>query len=314
MKRFGSIGAAGYIALRHLRAIKDTGNDLVVAIDINDSVGVLTVTSQTRISLQSLNSSTRLFRTKSPAGSLTISRSALLNYLHLPHIKFALRNGVDVICEKPLVIKAADLDVIRSYETTYGSCVNSILQLRLHPAIVALRDKVQSASLGHVFDVDLTYMTSRGKWYMRSWKGLDQKSGGVATNIGIHFYDILHFIFGRLLRNEVHYRDEKTCAGYLEYERARVRWFLSIDANHLPENAVRGEKLTYRSITIDDEELEFSDGFTDLHTQSYERILAGDGYGIDDNRIAIETVEAIRVADTSNSPTNPHPLLSKVAR
>jgi UDP-N-acetyl-2-amino-2-deoxyglucuronate dehydrogenase len=315
MKRFGLIGAAGYIALRHLRAIRDTGNDLVVAIDINDSVGVLDSYFPDADFFTEFEQFDAFVQDEKLLGrKLDYIAICSPNYLHLPHIKFALRNGVDVICEKPLVIKAADLDVIRSYETTYGSCVNSILQLRLHPAIVALRDKVQSASLGHVFDVDLTYMTSRGKWYMRSWKGLDQKSGGVATNIGVHFYDMLHFIFGRLLRNEVHYRDEKTCAGYLEYERARVRWFLSIDANHLPENAVRGEKLTYRSITIDDEELEFSGGFTDLHTQSYERILAGDGYGIDDNRIAIETVEAIRVADTSNSPTNPHPLLSKVAR
>ena len=163
-----------------------------------------------------------------------------------------------------------------------------------------------------MFDIDLTYMTSRGKWYMRSWKGFDDKSGGVATNIGVHFYDMLHFIFGDVLKNEVHYRDLKTAAGYLEYERARVRWFLSIDANLLPENAIRGEKMTYRSITIAGEELEFSGGFTDLHTQSYELILRGAGYGVEENRTAIETVETIRRAEILSSPSAAHSLLSKV--
>ncbi|MEG1203469.1 MAG: Gfo/Idh/MocA family oxidoreductase, partial [Comamonas sp.] len=158
-----------------------------------------------------------------------------------------------------------------------------------------------------------TYLTSRGKWYLKSWKGFDEKSGGVATNIGVHFYDMLHFIFGNIVKNEVHYRDEKTTAGYLEYERARVRWFLSIDANHLPANAVKGEKLTYRSITIEGEELEFSGGFTDLHTQSYQRVLEGKGYGTEDNRAAIATVEVIRTAPITTSPANPHPLLVKVS-
>jgi len=199
-----------------------------------------------------------------------------------------------------------------AYEKAYGARVNSILQLRLHPSILALRDKVKSSASGEVFDVDLTYMTSRGKWYMRSWKGFDDKSGGVATNIGVHFYDMLHFIFGDVHKNEVHHRDAKTAAGYLEYERARVRWFLSIDANLLPENAIAGEKMTYRSITIAGEELEFSGGFTDLHTQSYERILAGNGYGVGENRAAIVTVETIRSAEILSSPSAAHSLLSKV--
>ena len=234
------------------------------------------------------------------------------NYLHLPHMKFALRNGINVICEKPLVLKASDLDDVINYEKVYGARVNSILQLRLHPSILALRDKVQSAKDGKVFDVELTYMTSRGKWYMRSWKGSDEKSGGVATNIGVHFYDMLHFIFGDVLKNEIHYRDARTAAGYLEYERARVRWFLSIDTGLLPENALKGEKMTYRSITIAGDELEFSKGFTDLHTQSYARILAGNGYGVAENRAAIETVETIRGGKIVSSPSAAHDLLSKL--
>ena len=227
-------------------------------------------------------------------------------------MKYALKNGIEVICEKPLVLNSDDLNMLAEYEKEYGAKVNSILQLRLHPSIIALRDKVQAAPADKIFDVDLTYLTSRGKWYLKSWKGVDKKSGGVATNIGVHFYDMLHFIFGKIIKNEVHFRDEKTASGYLEYERARVRWFLSIDANNLPSNAVKGEKLTYRSITIENEELEFSGGFTDLHTQSYQRILDGKGYGVEENRAAIETVEVIRVAPLVENPANPHPLLSKV--
>ena len=173
---------------------------------------------------------------------------------------------------------------------------------------------MQAAPKDKIFDVDLTYLTSRGKWYLKSWKGFDQKSGGVATNIGVHFYDMLHFIFGKVVKSEVHYRDEKTASGYLEYERARVRWFLSIDAENLPENAVQGEKLTYRSITIENEELEFSGGFTDLHTQNYQLVLAGKGYGLEENRAAIETVEHIRVANIIENPANPHPFLTKVKK
>jgi len=208
------------------------------------------------------------------------------------------------------------MDTLKEYEIKFGASVNSILQLRLHPSIIALKEKVASAPSEKIFDVDLTYMTSRGKWYMKSWKGFDHKSGGIATNIGVHFYDMLHFIFGGLKHNEVHFRDEKTSSGYLEYERARVKWFLSIDANNLPENAVKGEKLTYRSITIHDgyskEELEFSGGFTDLHTQSYQNILAGNGFGIDENRVAIETVEKIRQMPIVEAGNKAHPSLSKV--
>ena len=313
MKKFGLIGAAGYIAPRHLKAIKETGNDLVVAMDINDSVGIMdSHFPEAEFFTEFEHFSAFVEDLKIQGDKLDYIAICSPNYLHLPHMKFALQNGIDVICEKPLVLNANDLDALKLYEQEYGSKVNSILQLRLHPSIIALRNKVQSAPKDKIFDVDLTYLTSRGKWYLKSWKGFEEKSGGVATNIGVHFYDMLHFIFGETIKNEVHYRDAKTASGYLEYERARVRWFLSIDADHLPENAVQGEKLTYRSITIEGEELEFSGGFTDLHTQSYQRVLNDNGYGVDDNRAAIETVEKLRKSPVVDTPEITHPLLAKV--
>lgn len=313
MKKFGLIGAAGYIAPRHLKAIKDTGHELVVAMDVNDSVGIMdSHFPEAEFFTEFEQFSAYIEDLKIQGKELDYIAVCSPNYLHLPHMKFALQNGIDVICEKPLVLNASDLEVLTRYEQQFGAKVNSILQLRLHPSILKLREKVQAASAGKKFDVDLTYLTSRGKWYLKSWKGFDEKSGGVATNIGVHFYDMLHFIFGDIVKNEVHYRDAKTCSGYLEYERARVRWFLSIDANHLPENAIQGEKLTYRSISIEGEELEFSGGFTDLHTQSYERVLDGKGYGVEENRAAIETVEKIRISELTLQPETPHPLLQRV--
>ena len=317
MKNFALIGAAGYIAPRHLRAIKDTGNNLVAAMDINDSVGIMDSHFPEAEFFTEFEDFAAFVEDQALKGhKLDYISICSPNYLHAPHIKFALKNGIDVICEKPLVLHTEDLDVLKDYEQKYGAKVNSILQLRLHPSIITLREKVAAASADKVFDVDLTYMTSRGKWYLKSWKGFDHKSGGVATNIGVHFFDMLHFIFGELKSNEVHFRDEKTASGFLEYDRARVKWFLSIDSKNLPENAVKGEKLTYRSITINDadkiEELEFSGGFTDLHTQSYQNVLAGNGFGIDENHIAIETVEDIRVQAVVESGERAHPLLNKV--
>ncbi|OOF60545.1 Gfo/Idh/MocA family protein [Rodentibacter pneumotropicus] len=315
MKKFALIGAGGYIAPRHLKAIKETGNELVAAMDINDSVGIMdSHFPEAEFFTEFEEFEAFVEDQKMKGNKLDYISICSPNYLHSPHMKYALKNGIDVICEKPLVLNSKDLDTLAEYEKKYGAKVNSILQLRLHPSIIALRNKVQSALADKIFDVDLTYLTSRGKWYLKSWKGFDQKSGGVATNIGVHFYDMLHFIFGKVVKNEVHYRDEQTASGYLEYERARVRWFLSIDAKNLPENAIQGEKLTYRSITIEGEELEFSGGFTDLHTQNYQQVLAGDGYGIEENRAAIETVEVIRVAPVVDNPTNPHPLLAKVKK
>lgn len=315
MKKFALIGASGYIAPRHLRAIKDTGNDLVVAMDINDSVGIMdSHFPEAEFFTEFEDFSAFVEDQKLKGEKLDYIAICSPNYLHAPHMKYALKNGIDVICEKPLVLSSDDLNVLKQYEELYGARVNSILQLRLHPSIIALKEKVAAAPTDKIFDVDLTYMTSRGKWYLKSWKGFDQKSGGVATNVGVHFYDMLHFVFGDLKHNEVHFKDEKTASGYLEYERARVRWFLSIDANNLPENAVQGEKMTYRSITIGDEELEFSGGFTDLHTQSYENVLKGTGYGVDENRVAIETVEHIRRSDVVDAGEKAHPLLFKVLK
>jgi UDP-N-acetyl-2-amino-2-deoxyglucuronate dehydrogenase len=315
MKKFALIGASGYIAPRHLRAIKDTGNDLVVAMDINDSVGIMDSHFPASDFFTEFEDFSSFVEDQQLKGEkLDYIAICSPNYLHAPHMKHALKNGIDVICEKPLVLSSDDLNILKQYEELYGAKVNSILQLRLHPSIIALKEKVAAAPADKVFDVDLTYMTSRGKWYLKSWKGFDQKSGGVATNVGVHFYDMLHFVFGDLKHNEVHFKDEKTASGYLEYERARVRWFLSIDANNLPENAVQGEKMTYRSITIGDEELEFSGGFTDLHTQSYENVLKGTGYGVDENRVAIETVENIRQSEVVEAGEKAHPLLFKVMK
>lgn len=313
-KRFGLIGAAGYIAPRHLTAIKETGNDLVVAMDINDSVGIMDGHFPDAEFFTDFESFAGFIEDSLLRGD-GVDYMAICspNHLHLPHMKFALKNGIDVICEKPLVLSPEDLIILSEYEAAYGAKVNSILQLRLHPSILALRQKVQDASDDKIFDVTLTYLTCRGKWYLKSWKGCDVKSGGVATNIGVHFYDMLHFIFGDVKKSEVHYRDEKTSAGYLVYERARVRWFLSIDASYLPEDAIQGEKITYRSINIEGDELEFSGGFTDLHTQSYQNILSGAGYGIDENRSAIATVSALRKAPISPRPAAYHPILEKLA-
>jgi UDP-N-acetyl-2-amino-2-deoxyglucuronate dehydrogenase len=312
MKKFALIGAAGYIAPRHLAAIRDTGNDLAVAMDTNDSVGIMDSHFPKAEFFTEFEQFEAYVEDEILKGNkLDYISICSPNYLHSPHMKFALKHGIDVICEKPLVLSSSEIDTLKLYEEKYGAKVNSILQLRLHPAILALREKVQASPVDKVFDVELTYMTSRGKWYLKSWKGLDEKSGGIATNIGVHFYDMLHFIFGDVLHNEVHFRSDTTTSGYLEFKKARVKWFLSIDANNLPENAVKGEKTTYRNIDIEGEQLEFSGGFTDLHTQSYQRILSGNGYGLEDNRTAITTVEAIRKNTITTDPTNFHPLMAK---
>ncbi|WP_132978996.1 Gfo/Idh/MocA family protein [Pigmentiphaga sp. D-2] len=297
MKNFALIGAAGYIAPRHMRAIKDTGNNLIAAYDINDSVGIIdSISPQSEFFTEFerfYNFAAALKR--KPSDALDYVSICSPNHLHYPHIATSLRLGADVICEKPLVPTPDLLDELALIEKETGRKVYNILQLRHHDAILKLKEKVQAARSDKKFDVELTYITSRGKWYFESWKGDPKKSYGVATNIGVHFYDMLHFIFGKLENNVVHYLDDAKAGGFLEYERARVRWFLSIDAKDLPSHVV-GKKTTYRSINIDGEELEFSDGFTELHTTSYQEILAGRGYGLEDARHCIETVTAIRTA------------------
>ena len=229
------------------------------------------------------------------------------NYLHDSHIRFALRSETDVICEKPLVLNPWNIDALAEIEKATSKKVNTILQLRLHPSIIALKEKVQNNN--KKYDVDLTYITSRGNWYLQSWKGDDKKSGGIATNIGVHFYDMLHYVFGDLENNIVHYASETTASGYLEYKNARVRWFLSIDINNIPANIREKGQRTFRSITCDKEEIEFSDGFGDLHTICYQEILAGRGFGLEENRVAIQTVSDIRNSKPIGKTGDFHPFL-----
>lgn len=314
MKRFALVGAAGYIAPRHMRAIKDTGNELVSAYDINDSVGIIdSLSPQSEFFTEFERFYDHAWSLKrQPGQELDIVSVCSPNYLHHPHINAGLRLGCDVICEKPLVPSPHLLDDLALTERETGQRLWNILQLRHHQAIIDLKDRVQGGKSEHKHEVELTYITSRGKWYMESWKGDPRKSFGVATNIGVHFYDMLHFIFGKLQRNVVHYCHEHKAAGYLEYENARVRWFLSIDASDLPD-AVRGKKPTYRSIMVDGQEIEFSEGFTDLHTVSYQAILNGNGYGIEDARHCVETVETIRtLAATRAQNGEDHPFLARL--
>ena len=296
-KNFALIGAAGYIAPRHMHAIKDLGHQLAVAYDTNDSVGIIdSISPQSAFFTEFERFYDYAHRLKRhPATALDYVSICSPNYLHHAHMAAGLRLGCDVICEKPLVPTPELLDDLALVERETGKRVFNILQLRHHAAILALRQKVADAPANRKFDVELTYITSRGKWYMESWKGDPRKSFGVATNIGVHFYDMLHFVFGKLQANVLHYADEQKAAGYLEYERARVRWFLSIDANDLPDE-LKGKKPTFRSIDISGEQLEFSDGFTELHKVSYQEILAGHGYGLEDARHCIETVHTIRHA------------------
>jgi UDP-N-acetyl-2-amino-2-deoxyglucuronate dehydrogenase len=301
MKRFALVGAAGYIAPRHMKAIRDTGNDLVAAMDVNDSVGILDSHFPDARFFTDFELFDAHVNAERRAGSaLDYVSIASPNFLHSAHMQWALRSGADAICEKPLVLNPDQIDELKTVETETGRKIHTILQLRLHPAILALRDRVARMPQNQKVDVDLTYITSRGNWYLKSWKGLTEKSGGIATNIGVHFYDMLHFVYGRVQENIVHLNTPTKAAGYLEYERARVRWFLSVDVADVPQEERAKGKRTYRAVTADGENLEFSDGFTELHTKIYEDILSGGGFGVEENRVAIETVATIR-----NAPTVP---------
>ena len=302
------IGAAGYIAPRHMRAIRDTGNSLVAALDPNDSVGVIDSHFPDANFFTEFERFDRhidkLRRQGDRVDYVTICSP---NYLHDAHIRFALRSQANAICEKPLVLNPWNLDALEAIEKEGDNCIYNILQLRLHPAIQELRKKVAAAPAGKVFDVDLTYLTSRGRWYQVSWKGDEDKSGGIATNIGVHFYDMLGWVFGTLKHIVVHLHEADVASGYLEFERARVRWFLSINPVDLPEQAVVAGKRTYRAILVDGEELEFSEGFTDLHTVSYQDILDGGGFGLSEVRSCIETVYEIRQATPVDLTGDYHP-------
>lgn len=314
IKNFALIGAAGYIAPRHMRAIKETGNHLSVGYDINDSVGLIdsiSPSSEFFTEFEHFYEYSQCLR-RSPDTRLDYLSVCSPNYLHYAHIAAGLRLGCDVICEKPLVPTSALLDELVVLEQETGQRVFNILQLRHHDTILKLREKVADAPQDTKFDVELTYITSRGRWYAKSWKGDPRKAFGIATNIGIHFFDMLHFIFGDLHSHDVHYSDEAKASGFLEYDRARVRWFLSIDAADLPDE-VGGTKSTFRNIDINGEPLEFSEGFTDLHTLSYQKILAGSGYGLEDARHSIESAEMIRSAKiiTKNSD-DIHPFMRRI--
>jgi len=313
MKRFSLIGAAGYIAPRHMQAIKATGNDLVAALDPNDSVGIIdSHFPEADFFTEFERFDRHVDKLRREAQAIDYVSICSPNYLHDAHMRFGLRSGADVICEKPLVLNPWNIDGLAEIERDTGHKINTILQLRLHPAIIALREKMQNGPRDSKVDVDLTYITSRGHWYLQSWKGDTKKSGGIATNIGVHFYDMLQFLFGELQENRVHYTSDTKASGYLEYAHARVRWFLSVDVADVPDAVRATGQRTYRSITVAGEEIEFSGGFTDLHTRSYEEILAGRGFGVEENRVAIETVAAIRTATPLGRVGAYHPFLDRV--
>lgn len=310
MKNFALIGASGYIAPRHLKAIKDTNNNLLTALDKFDSVGIMdSYFPNADFFVETERFDRHIEKLKYDKGIVLDYVSICTpNYLHDSHIRMALRIGADAICEKPLVLNPWNLDALQKMEKESGKKVYNILQLRVHQSIIDLKKKIDAAPKDKIFDVDLTYLTSRGNWYYTSWKGDETKSGGIATNIGVHFYDMLSFIFGEVKENIVHVHTHDRASGYLEFERARVRWFLSINYDLLPEEIKAKGQRTYRSITIEGEELEFSGGFTDLHTRVYEGVLSGNGYGLEDARQAIEIVHKIRKSEPVGLKGDYHPL------
>lgn len=313
MKNFVLVGAAGYIAPRHMQAIKETNNNLVAALDKNDSVGVIDSYFPNADFFTEFERFDRhVDKLKRKGTNVDYTAICSPNYLHDSHTRFGLRSGTDVICEKPLVLNPWNIDALQVIEKETNHKVNNILQLRLHPAIIDLKKRIEAAPKDKIFDIDLTYITSRGNWYFTSWKGDLEKSGGVATNIGIHFYDMLIWVFGAVKKSTVHLSTAKSAAGFIELERARVRWFLSVDKNALPEVAVEKNQPTYRSITIENNEIEFSGGFKDLHTISYEHIIAGNGFGLDEVRPSIELVHSIRNAEAAGLSGDFHPLCAKV--
>ncbi|GGX19534.1 Gfo/Idh/MocA family protein [Aquimarina muelleri] len=312
MKNFALIGAAGYIAPRHMKAIKDTNNLLLAAYDKNDSVGIIDSHFPTADFFVEFERFDRHIEKLKYEQDLFLDYVSICspNYLHDAHIRFALRSGADAICEKPLVLNPWNIDKLQKVEEKTGKKVYNILQLRVHPSIIALKEKVKNAKKDTKFEVDLTYLTSRGNWYHTSWKGDKSKSGGIATNIGVHFYDMLSWIFGDIQENVVHVHEEDRAAGYLEFENARVKWFLSINAEYLPKEVKEKGNTTYRSITIDGEELEFSGGFTDLHTMVYKDILEGKGYGLDAAKTAIQIVHDIRNTKPIGAKGDYHSLIT----
>lgn len=311
---FGLIGAAGYIAPRHLKAIADTGNNLVSALDPFDSVGIIDSYFPDADFFTEPERYDRHLDKLRRKGDNKVDFVAICspNYLHDSHIRLALRNDAHAICEKPLVLNPWNIDALTEIEKETGKKIYNILQLRHHKAIIDLKEKIDSDISGKIYDVDLTYITSRGHWYFVSWKGDASKSGGVATNIGVHFYDMLTYIFGDVESNSVHYSDSDSVAGFLQLKKARVRWFLSVDSRNLPEEVQLKGQRTFREISVEGENIEFSEGFTNLHTISYEHILTGKGFGLEEARKSIEIVHQIRNSRPIGIRGDYHPLLSKM--
>ena len=295
MKNFALIGAGGYIAPRHMKAIKDTGNNLLAALDKHDSVGILdSYFPDTDFFTEFERFDRHLEKLKRQGIKTDYVSVCSPNYLHDAHIRFGLRIGADVICEKPIVLNPWNIDALLEIEKETGKNIYTILQLRLHPAIIALKEKIAAAPSDKKYNINLQYITSRGHWYHTSWKGEVSKSGGIATNIGVHFFDMLMWIFGAVKENNVMQHAAETASGNLVLEKATVNWMLSIDANTLPAEAKAAGKRTFRKLTIDDEAFEFSDGFTELHTKSYEEIIAGRGFAMSETKAAIQLVHEIR--------------------
>ncbi len=309
-KRFALIGAAGYIADRHMKAIKETGNTLVCATDRFDVMGRIdSYFPDAEFFLEHENFDKYMDDLSMSGRPIDMVSICTPNYMHPSHIRFALRNGADAICEKPLVIFPKDMHIIKDIEAETRKRVYTVLQLRYHQTILDLKRKIDNGDKDKIHDIDLSYITTRGKWYLKSWKGDVQKSGGVATNIGIHFFDMLTWIFGNVKENIVHAYETNKAAGFLRLEKARVRWFLSLDANDLPSYATERGMHTFRSINVDGDEVEFSGGFTDLHTVTYQNILDGNGFGIDDARESIELTDHIRNANPIGKKGDYHPFL-----
>ena len=308
VKYFGLIGAAGYIAPRHMKAIKDTNNHLVAAMDKNDSVGIIDNYFPEASFFTEFERFDRhlekIKRNNLPIDYLSICSP---NYLHDAHIRFGLRYGADVICEKPLVLNPWNFEGLYEMENSTGKKIYTILQLRLHKRITELKRKIEEGPKDKVYDIDLTYITSRGLWYYTSWKGNSEKSGGIATNIGIHFFDMLIWIFGGVKSSKVHINNHDRSSGYLELQNARVRWFLSINKSTLPNDIAKNGQSTYRSIKIDGSEIEFSDGFNDLHKDSYRNILDGNGWELNESRQAIDLACQIRESKMSPLQGEYHP-------
>jgi len=316
-KNFAIIGASGYIAPRHMKAIKETGNNLVAALDPYDGIGIMDSYFPQASFFTEYERFDRFVDKWHRDGNKKIEYIGITtpNYLHDSHIRFALKSGADAICEKPLVLNPHNIDQLKVIEKETGKKVYNILQLRLHPSLIALKEKVSSELVKNpnkIYDIDLTYLTSRGKWYFISWKGNESKSGGIASNIGVHFYDMLCWIFGEVEENIVHLKTADTNSGSFKLKNANVRWFLSVNYDYIPENIKQRELTTFRSITVDGEEIEFSGGFTDLHTRSYEEILTGNGFGLDESYGSIRTVAEIRNSEAVGLKGDYHPFAKKV--